>query len=80
MKQVSHLGSSEVFSISVKQNINYVTIANVAEKNHIREQKRALETSAAKRERDFYLSKVEQSRALSSIEERINKVSIHCFT
>ncbi|XP_039123986.1 pre-rRNA-processing protein ESF2 [Dioscorea cayenensis subsp. rotundata] len=44
-----------------------------AEKNHIREQKRALEASGAKRERDFYLSKVEQSRALSSIEERINK-------
>ncbi|KAJ0988896.1 hypothetical protein J5N97_007252 [Dioscorea zingiberensis] len=47
--------------------------SETAEKNHIREQKRALETSAAKRERDFYLSKVEQSRALSSIEERLSK-------
>ncbi|KAL6311337.1 hypothetical protein AAG906_025623 [Vitis piasezkii] len=33
----------------------------------------ALELSAAKRERDFYLSKVDKSRALSSIEERLKK-------
>ncbi|KAL5865903.1 hypothetical protein ACOSQ3_003417 [Xanthoceras sorbifolium] len=45
----------------------------IAYKNAIREQKLALEISAAKRERDFYLSKVDQSRALSSIEERIKK-------
>ncbi|KAJ9704636.1 hypothetical protein PVL29_002945 [Vitis rotundifolia] len=37
------------------------------------EQKLALELSAAKRERDFYLSKVDKSRALSSIEERLKK-------
>ncbi|KAF8037635.1 hypothetical protein BT93_B0489 [Corymbia citriodora subsp. variegata] len=45
----------------------------IAYKNAIREQKLALELSAAKRERDFYLSKVDQSRALSSIEERLKK-------
>ncbi|XP_057491175.1 pre-rRNA-processing protein esf2-like isoform X1 [Actinidia eriantha] len=45
----------------------------IAYKNAIREQKLALEISAAKRERDFYLSKVDQSRALTSIEERIKK-------
>ncbi|XP_051140211.1 pre-rRNA-processing protein ESF2 [Andrographis paniculata] len=42
-------------------------------KNAIREQKLALELSAAKRERDFYLSKVDQSKALSKIEERLKK-------
>ncbi|XWS30426.1 hypothetical protein CRYUN_Cryun24cG0116600 [Craigia yunnanensis] len=45
----------------------------IAYKSAIREQKLALEFSAAKRERDFYLSKVDQSRALSSIEERMKK-------
>ncbi|XP_002526047.2 pre-rRNA-processing protein ESF2 isoform X1 [Ricinus communis] len=45
----------------------------IAYKSAIREQKLALELSAAKRERDFYLSKVEKSRALSSIEERLKK-------
>ncbi|KAJ4729333.1 pre-rRNA-processing protein ESF2 [Melia azedarach] len=47
--------------------------AEIAYKNAIREQKLALEISAAKRERDFYLSKVDKSRALSSIEERLKK-------
>lgn len=45
----------------------------LAFKKAIREQKLAVELSAAKRERDFYLSKVDQSRALSSIEERLKK-------
>ncbi|KAF7819496.1 pre-rRNA-processing protein ESF2 [Senna tora] len=45
----------------------------LAYKKAIREQKLALELSAAKRERDFYLSRVDQSRALSSIEERLKK-------
>ncbi|KAK7316146.1 hypothetical protein VNO77_34919 [Canavalia gladiata] len=45
----------------------------LALKKAIREQKLALELSAAKRERDFYLSKVDQSRALRSIEERLKK-------
>ncbi|XVE84062.1 hypothetical protein DITRI_Ditri16bG0138900 [Diplodiscus trichospermus] len=45
----------------------------MAYKSAIREQKLALEISAAKRERDFYLSKVDQARALSSIEERMKK-------
>ncbi|XWS44098.1 hypothetical protein CRYUN_Cryun15aG0015600 [Craigia yunnanensis] len=45
----------------------------IAYKSAIREQKLALEISAAKRERDFSLSKVDQSRALSSIEERMKK-------
>ncbi|GLT33179.1 hypothetical protein SLA2020_077880 [Shorea laevis] len=45
----------------------------IAYKSAIREQKLALEISAAKRERDFYLNKVDQSRAQSAIEERIKK-------
>ncbi|XP_039064867.1 activator of basal transcription 1-like [Hibiscus syriacus] len=45
----------------------------IAYKSAIREQKPALELSAAKRERDFSLSKVDQSRALSAIEERMKK-------
>ncbi|KAJ6897186.1 hypothetical protein NC651_023151 [Populus alba x Populus x berolinensis] len=45
----------------------------IAHKKAIREQKLALEISAAKRERDFYLKKVDQSCALSSIEERMKK-------
>lgn len=44
-----------------------------AYKNATREQKLALELSAAKRERDFYLSKVDQSKALSKIQERLKK-------
>ncbi|KAG8384890.1 hypothetical protein BUALT_Bualt04G0165300 [Buddleja alternifolia] len=42
-------------------------------KSASREQKLAMELSAAKRERDFYLSKVDQSKALSKIEERLKK-------
>ncbi|KAM6573303.1 hypothetical protein CsatA_017383 [Cannabis sativa] len=45
----------------------------IAYKKAAREQKLALEISAAKRERDFYLSKVDQARAFSSIEERLKK-------
>lgn len=45
----------------------------IAYNNAAREQKLALEISAAKRERDFYLSKVDQARALSSIEKRLKK-------
>ncbi|XP_047323228.1 pre-rRNA-processing protein ESF2 [Impatiens glandulifera] len=45
----------------------------IAYKNAEREQKLALELSAAKRERDLYMSKVDQSRALSSIDERLKK-------
>ncbi|KAI7742058.1 hypothetical protein M8C21_030064 [Ambrosia artemisiifolia] len=45
----------------------------IAYKNATREQKLALELSAAKKERDFYLAKVDQSRALSSIDERLKK-------
>nr|ACU21408.1 unknown [Glycine max] len=45
----------------------------LALKKAIRERKLAVELSAAKRERDFYLSKVDQSRALSAIEERLKK-------
>ncbi|KAK2969755.1 hypothetical protein RJ640_028035 [Escallonia rubra] len=46
----------------------------IAYKNATRVQKLALELSAAKREGDFYLSKVDRSRALSSIEERMKKM------
>ncbi|XP_061341427.1 pre-rRNA-processing protein ESF2 [Gastrolobium bilobum] len=45
----------------------------LALKKAVREQKLAVELSAAKRERDFYLSKVDQSRALNAIEERLKK-------
>lgn len=45
----------------------------IAYKNATREQKMALELSAATKERDFYLAKVDQSRALSSIDERLKK-------
>lgn len=45
----------------------------IAYKNAVREQKLPLVLSAAKREKDFYLSKVEKSRALSAIEERMKK-------
>jgi hypothetical protein len=60
--------------------LNYSAL-NAAYKKAIREQKLALEISAAKREQDFYLKKVDQSRALSSIEERMKKVnSIYNFS
>ncbi|XP_073291305.1 pre-rRNA-processing protein ESF2-like [Primulina huaijiensis] len=45
----------------------------IAIKNATREQKIALELSAAKRERDFYLSKVDRANTLSKIEERLKK-------
>lgn len=45
----------------------------IAIKNRTRDQQLALEISAAKRERDFYMSKVDQSRALNFIKERIKK-------
>ena len=52
---------------------NFVTAAY---KNAVREQRLALEISAGKEgARDFYLSKVDKSRALRSIEERLKKVS-----
>lgn len=45
----------------------------IAYKSATREQKLALDMSAAKRERDFYLSKVDQSHALMHIDERLQK-------
>ncbi|OAY70127.1 Pre-rRNA-processing protein ESF2 [Ananas comosus] len=48
-------------------------ISEIAERNHIREEKLNLEISAAKRERDFYLSKVEKSIALKHMQERRKK-------
>ncbi|XP_060180274.1 pre-rRNA-processing protein ESF2-like [Lycium barbarum] len=45
----------------------------IAQRHAVREQKLALELSAAKRERDFYLAQVDKSHALSSIEERMKK-------
>ncbi|XWS32707.1 hypothetical protein CRYUN_Cryun22dG0013200 [Craigia yunnanensis] len=53
--------------------VNMLNGEQIAYKSAIREQKLALEISAAKRERDFNLSKVDQSRALSSIEKRMKK-------
>ncbi|XP_060215167.1 pre-rRNA-processing protein ESF2-like [Lycium barbarum] len=48
----------------------------IAQRHAVREQKLALELSAAKRERDFYLTQVDKSRALSSIEERMKKQKV----
>ncbi|KAL5717966.1 hypothetical protein ACHQM5_010914 [Ranunculus cassubicifolius] len=45
----------------------------IAYKMATREQKLALEISAATRERDFYLKKVDKARALTSIEDRMKK-------
>lgn len=45
----------------------------IAFKNAEREQKMALEISIAKKERDFYLNKVDESRKLTAIEERMKK-------
>lgn len=50
-----------------------------AYKNAVREQRLAAEISAAKKERDFYLSKVDQSRAINSMEERKKKVRLFLF-
>ncbi|KAL2631978.1 hypothetical protein R1flu_016664 [Riccia fluitans] len=44
--------------------------AEIAYKKAVRDQKIAAEVSAAKKERDFYLAKVDQARAISSMEER----------
>ncbi|KAK9119899.1 hypothetical protein Scep_017992 [Stephania cephalantha] len=46
----------------------------LAYKKAIRDQKLALEISAAKRERDFYLSKVDKSHALTNIEKKRKKL------
>nr|GMC59339.1 pre-rRNA-processing protein ESF2 [Ipomoea batatas]GMC62069.1 pre-rRNA-processing protein ESF2 [Ipomoea batatas] len=45
----------------------------IAYNNAVREQKLALEVSVAKKERDFFLTQVDKSRALSAIEERLKK-------
>ncbi|CAN6465529.1 unnamed protein product [Victoria cruziana] len=45
-----------------------------AKKHADREQKLVLEISAARKERDFYLAKIDQSRALSAMQERAKKV------
>ncbi|BFI34385.1 hypothetical protein AXG93_2278s1320 [Marchantia polymorpha subsp. ruderalis] len=47
--------------------------AEIAYKKAVRDQKLAAEVSAAKKERDFYLSKVDQARAINSMEERKKK-------
>ncbi|KAK9221523.1 hypothetical protein WN944_009950 [Citrus x changshan-huyou] len=53
--------------------MNYIDNLS-AYKNAVREQRLALEISAGKEgARDFYLSKVDKSRALRSIEERLKK-------
>eukprot|EP00850_Spirogloea_muscicola_P021586 SM000255S08765 [mRNA] locus=s255:27806:28819:+ [translate_table: standard] len=44
-----------------------------AYRNAVREQKLAAEVSAAKRERDFYLARVDQSRAITAMAERKRK-------
>ncbi|KAF8102057.1 hypothetical protein N665_0201s0346 [Sinapis alba] len=61
-------------------NIKYLTkfkwddlTDEIAYKSAIREQKLNMVLSAAKREKDFYLSKVEKSRAMTEIDERMKK-------
>lgn len=61
-------------------NIKYLTkfkwddlTDEIAYKSAIREQKLNMVMSAAKREKDFYLSKVEKSRAMTEIDERMKK-------
>ncbi|KAK9707038.1 hypothetical protein RND81_07G169000 [Saponaria officinalis] len=44
-----------------------------AHKHAVREEKMRMELVAAKKERDFYISKVEKSRALSEIDQRMKK-------
>ncbi|KAL9227680.1 hypothetical protein vseg_003339 [Gypsophila vaccaria] len=44
-----------------------------AQKHAVREEKMRMELVAAKKERDFYISKVEKSRALSEIDQRMKK-------
>lgn len=59
--------------------VTSVKIACIAAfKNAEREQKMALEISIAKKERDFYLNKVDESRKLTAIEERMKKVLYLC--
>eukprot|EP00250_Pteridium_aquilinum_P007810 c17456_g1_i1 orf=115-900(+) len=45
----------------------------IAYRNAVREQKQAADISAAKRERDYYLAKVDQSKAIKAMEERKKK-------
>ncbi|CAH2063964.1 unnamed protein product, partial [Thlaspi arvense] len=61
-------------------NIKYLTkfkwddlTDEIAYKSAIREQKLTMVLSAAKREKDFYLSKVEKSRAMTEIDARMKK-------
>ncbi|CAH8268829.1 unnamed protein product [Arabidopsis lyrata] len=61
-------------------NIKYLTkfkwddlTEEIAYKSAIREQKLNMVLSAAKREKDFYLSKIEKSRAMTEIDARMKK-------
>ncbi|CAD5325998.1 unnamed protein product [Arabidopsis thaliana] len=61
-------------------NIKYLTkfkwddlTEEIAYKSAIREQKLNMVLSAAKREKDFYLSKIEKSRAMTEIDARMEK-------
>ncbi|PKU84224.1 pre-rRNA-processing protein ESF2 isoform X1 [Dendrobium catenatum] len=64
----------DIWNIKYLSKFKWDDLTNeIANKNRTREQKLAMEISAAKRERDFYMSKVDQSRALNSIKERMKK-------
>ncbi|XP_016472497.1 pre-rRNA-processing protein ESF2-like [Nicotiana tabacum] len=64
----------DIWNIKYLSKIKWDDITDEIAKRHaVHEQKLALELSAATRERDFYLTQVDKSRALSSIEERIKK-------
>lgn len=64
----------DIWNIKYLSKIKWDDVTDeIAQRHAVREQKLALELSAAKRERDFYLTQVDKSRALSSIEERMKK-------
>ncbi|KAJ6821878.1 pre-rRNA-processing protein ESF2 [Iris pallida] len=64
----------DIWNIKYLSNFKWDDLTiEMANKNRTREEKLALELSAAKRERDFYLSKVDQSRAINSMQERAKK-------
>ncbi|KAJ7549404.1 hypothetical protein O6H91_07G052600 [Diphasiastrum complanatum] len=69
----------DLWNIKYLRKFNWDNLTEeIAYRNAVRDQKLAAEISAAKRERDFYLARVDQSRAIKAIEERKNKVHVSC--
>lgn len=57
----------------------YIVCVRAAYQKAVREQKLAAEISAAKRERDFYLSRVDRAKAEAAQAERKRKVCLSLF-